>query len=341
MNPATAEPDIARKVAFLARVEAYPELPRRVEVRETHMSWVFLTDERAYKLKKPIRRDYLDFSTVESRRLNCHEELRLNRRLAAPVYRSVLPLLLHADGQLGLSGLGDAVDWLIVMNRLPERAALDRRLRRGLVGPEEIERILLTLAPFYRDAEKAATGEADYCRRFSDAVAANSDKLLAPRFDLPADQVRRIAAELRNFLDRRGGLLAARANAGKIVEAHGDLRPEHIFLVPEPMIIDCLEFNRGMRLLDPAEELAYLAMECSALDADWVGGKLFFHYARLTGDEPPEQLIRFYRASRALLRARLSAEHLETPAIQEPAKWRAKARAYLTLALKGADTVST
>jgi aminoglycoside phosphotransferase family enzyme len=330
---AMRESDIARKVAFLRQVAAYPELPRRVDVRETHMSWVFLTDERAYKLKKPVRRDYLDFSTVEARRLNCQEELRLNRRLAGPVYRSVVPLLESAGGKLGFAGPGQAVDWLVVMNRLPEHAALDHRLRRGTARPEEIERVVLTLAPFYRAAEKAGVNEADYRRRFADAIALDHAKLLAPPYGLPAGQVEEIAAGLASFLDRRGGLLAERARADMIVEAHGDLRPEHVFFAPEPLIIDCLEFNRDMRLLDPAEELAYLSMECGAIGADWVGGRLLFHYGRLLDDEPPEPLIRFYRARRAFLRARLAAEHLDTPAILDPAKWRAKARAYLALAL--------
>jgi aminoglycoside phosphotransferase family enzyme len=330
------EMDTGRKIAFLRRVEAYPELPQRVEVRETHMSWIFLTDQRAYKLKKPVRRDYLDFSTIEARRFSCHEELRLNRRLAGPVYRSVMPLLLGAGGELSLTGPGEVVDWLVAMNRLPEHAALDHRLRRGAVRPEEIERIALTLAPFYRAAEKIATSEADYRRRFADTIALDRRKLLVPPFDLPADQVEGAAAELTNFLDQYAGLLSARAEGGMIVEAHGDLRPEHVFLMPEPLIIDCLEFNRGMRLLDPAEELAYLSMECAALGADWVGGRLFFNYARLAGDDPPERLIRFYRARRALLRARLSAEHLETPGLLDPVKWRTKARAYLALALDDA-----
>ncbi len=328
--------DIGRKVAFLRRVEAYAELPRRVEVRETHMSWVFLTDRRVYKLKKPVRRDYLDFSTIESRRLNCYEELRLNRRLAGPVYRSVAPLFQDAEGNLTLVGPGEVVDWLVTMNRLPEHAALDHRLRHGTVRPEEIERIVLTLVPFYRAAEKAATSEADYRRHYVDGIALDHRKLLAPQFGLPAAQVEQTVAGLISFLDRYGGMLAARAEGGMIVEAHGDLRPEHVFLMPEPLIIDCLEFNRSMRLLDPAEELAYLSIECVALGADWVGGRLFFNYARLAGDDPPERLIRFYRARRALLRARLSAEHLETPGILDPMKWRTKARVYQALALEDA-----
>jgi len=329
--------DIGRKVAFLRRVDAYPELPRRVEVRETHMSWVFLTDRRVYKLKKPVRRDYLDFSTVEKRRLNCHEELRLNRRLAGPVYRAVTHLLQGADEGLTLVGPGAVVDWLVVMDRLPDQAALNHRLQHGAVRPDEVERIVLTLVPFYRAAEKVASGEADYRHRFADTIALDQRKLLAPLFGMSAGEVEETATRLTNFMERYGGLLAARASGDMIVEAHGDLRPEHVFLTPEPLIIDCLEFNRSMRLLDPAEELAYLSMECAALGADWVGGRLFFHFARLTGDEPPERLIRFYRARRALLRARLSAEHLETPGILDPAKWRAKARTYLALALKDAE----
>jgi aminoglycoside phosphotransferase family enzyme len=93
-----AAPTLADKVAFLGQAGHYPELTHRVEAVETHMSWVFLTDTFAYKLKKPVYYDYLDFSTLEARRLDCEAELRLNRRLAAEVYLAVVPLLLAADG---------------------------------------------------------------------------------------------------------------------------------------------------------------------------------------------------------------------------------------------------
>ncbi len=101
------------KLAFLKQAAAYPEPTSRVDAIETHMSWVFLTDTHAYKLKKPVRYDYLDFSTIEARHLDSEMEVRLNRRLAAEVYLGVIPLVCDATGVMGLGGAGETIDWLV------------------------------------------------------------------------------------------------------------------------------------------------------------------------------------------------------------------------------------
>lgn len=142
-NTPISRPDasIDEKVAFLRRPEAYPSRPARVEVVETHMSWVFLTDELAYKLKKPVLYQFLDFSTVEARRLNCEREVSLNRRLAADVYHGIVSLDLGSDGNLRLGGGGTAVDWLVKMRRLPAHRMLDAAIRSDSVSAEDIDRL--------------------------------------------------------------------------------------------------------------------------------------------------------------------------------------------------------
>src|SRR3989338_3277770 len=110
--------DQEAKVAFLRQPQAYPEKPARIETIETHMSWVFLTPQHAYKLKKPVRYDYLDFSTVAARKKNCEEERRLNQRLAPGVYLNVIPLTLDSDGAMRLGEPGEILDWLVMMRRL-------------------------------------------------------------------------------------------------------------------------------------------------------------------------------------------------------------------------------
>lgn len=331
-----AADDTGRKVAFLRQVGAYPDLPARVEVVETHMSWVFLTPDRVYKLKKPVRRDYLDFSTVEARHRNCLEEVRLNRRLAPQIYLGVMPLTRAPEQGFALGGTAAPVDWLVVMRRLPVEASLEHRLRRGAAGPGEIERIAEVLAVFYRSAEPIPTDPLEYFRGFVASVARNRDELLDARYKLPIDRIMAVASALRGFLERHGELLERRAASRRIVDAHGDLRPEHIFLMPEPVIIDCLEFNRAMRLLDPAEELAYLSMECAHFGAPWADVPLFRAYRRRSGDDPPAALVRFHRSARALLRARLAIAHLKDVVVRDPAKWPAQALSYLDLALADA-----
>jgi aminoglycoside phosphotransferase family enzyme len=125
---------------------------------------------------------------------------------------------------------------------------------------------------------------------------------------------------------------------GRIVEGHGDLRPEHVCLGPEPLFIDCLEFNRDWRVLDPADELAYLAMECEHAGAPWIGEVVFETYREATGDNPPLPLVRFYKAYRATVRAKLSAWHLKDhPDPADQGKWIARAQRYLELAGRYAD----
>lgn len=124
--------ELAEKVRFLSDPAGYDDEPRRVEARETHMSWVFLTDTRVYKLKKPVRLSFLDFGTIARRRFFCEEELRLNRRLAARTYRQVVPLRRDKSGRLSLSGAGTTVDWLVEMERLPAADMLDECIRSGM-----------------------------------------------------------------------------------------------------------------------------------------------------------------------------------------------------------------
>ena len=141
---------VSDKVAFLGAVESHVgERPGRVEVRETHMSWVFLTDHFAYKLKKPVRHARVDLRALDARRRNCATEIHLNRRLAPDVYLAVKPLTFAAHHGLQLAGDGNAVEWLVMMRRLPDELMLDRALRGG--GPErrDLDRIASRLARFY------------------------------------------------------------------------------------------------------------------------------------------------------------------------------------------------
>ena len=135
--PPLAEINLDARVAFLRQPSAYPEQCFRVEAIETHMSWVFLTEQHAWKLKKPVRYDYLDFSTMAARRYYCEEEVRLNRRLAANTYLGVMPLGIDAAGNLNI-GHGTPIDWLVKMRRLPMQHMLDYAIRHGSASPPPI-----------------------------------------------------------------------------------------------------------------------------------------------------------------------------------------------------------
>ncbi|MDJ0945311.1 MAG: hypothetical protein QNJ30_17725 [Kiloniellales bacterium] len=323
---------LTAKVAFLRRPDSYPDRPKSVKAVETHMSWVFLTDDHAYKLKKPVRYDFLDFSSIEARRLDCQEEVRLNRRLAPDVYLGTLPIRAHPDGRLSLEGKGAIVDWLVKMRRLPRELMLDQAVRESRVRDEDADRVASVLAQFYRTSACQELTPKEYRDRFLMDIRANLDALSKPSFGLCVSLIDRVGQAQLRLLERRPELLKERVRQRRIVEAHGDLRPEHICLGPSPMIIDCLEFNRDFRILDPVDELCFLAMECELLGAAFVGRRIFETYRGLTGDDPTKTLVAFYKCYRACLRAKLAVWHLADPETCDPERWAALARDYLALA---------
>jgi len=328
----SATVDIEDKVAFLRQASAYPDHPHAVEVVETHMSWVFLTDRLVYKMKKPVRYDFLDFSTLQRRRHDCEEEVRLNRRLAADIYLGVVPLTRERDNRLALAGNGEPVEWLVKMVRLPADRMLDRMIEAHTAGDAEVERFAGILADFYKRAAPVPMSGESYRQRFEEAIHTHHQQLRAQGYELAAAET--VSAGLLAFLARKPQLLDARARQQRIVEAHGDLRPEHVCLIEPPVFIDCLEFNRAFRLLDPADELAFLAMECERAGAAFIADVLFETYTRTVGDRPEPLLVCFYKAFRAQLRAALSIAHIGDHPRGPPSKWIEQTAAYLRLALE-------
>ncbi len=325
-------PDLAAKIAALRESATYPERPARIEAIETHMSYVFLTPEYAYKLKKPVRYDYLDFSTLEARGHNCREELALNQVLAPGTYLDVVPLSADAQSRLSLGGAGNVVEWLVKMRRLPAERMLDRRLRERTATTGEIRRLAEVLARFYRDCPPVLTDVAAYRTDYARKLEANRATLTDPVFKLPAELVSEVCMRLARFLERAGDVLKQRVAEGRIIEGHGDLRPEHVCLEAQPVVFDRLEFNRVFRLVDAADELASLAMECERLGAPIVGVELFERYVEATGDYPPDELLHFHAAYRACLRARLAILHTKELAPSAWLHWQALATDYLRLA---------
>jgi aminoglycoside phosphotransferase family enzyme len=323
---------LENKVRFLSKPTSYPHRPDQVIVKETHMSWVFLAGEKVFKLKKPVRYPYLDFTTLEAREFYCGEEFRLNRRLAPGIYKRIVPLTCSSSGDLVLDGEGEIIDWLIEMQRLPANCMLDTRLKEKSVNIGDMERIADVLANFYRTAEHPSIDSQAPFYHFMSEMADNRVVLMRP--DLLPDQFRvsAILNEVDAAIQKARDRLKERAGAGHIVDGHGDLRPEHICLIDPIVIFDSLEFNRELRLVDPFDEMAFLSMECAHLGEPWFGSALMERVARLLGEDAPNDLIPIYITLHAVLRARLSLAHLLDPVPREPAKWVPLAREYLDLA---------
>lgn len=337
---AVAAPTLEQKVAFLSQRSAYSHPVDEINWRETHMSWIFLAGDRAYKLKKPVRFPYLDFSTLARREAACRAELRLNRRLAADVYLGVAPLVVTDHG-LAISADGTVVDWLVVMRRLDQNQTLEHAIQSRQIETWQIDRLAATLINFYRHADPVFLPEAVQIAEWRAGLAYNRRVLLDPRLDLPSGFVRSIDRVQRRFLTARRGLLAGRIRRRHVVDGHGDLRPEHIWLGDPVRIIDCLEFNPRLRAVDPFDEVAFLSLECARLGLAVTGAYLKRHVMRGLRDGLSEELFLFYRCHRATLRARLAIAHLLETTPRTPDKWPRLARTYLRFAAADARRLET
>ncbi|HEU0201642.1 MAG TPA: hypothetical protein VFR86_14560 [Burkholderiaceae bacterium] len=330
---------LADKVRFLSRPDSYPERPAEVELRETHLSCVFLTPTQVFKMKKPVAHRYVDLRTLDARGANCRTEVRLNGRLAPGIYLGVAALTRGTNGHLALSGEGEVVEWLVHMDRLPAAAMLDHLIEYALLSAADVLAVARRLGDFFAAQTPVEIGIDRYIAQLRQQLETAMNVLAHPALaPAPAAQVQ-VHAALTRFLDE-GSALAARAQARRIIEGHGDLRPEHICVLAPPVVIDCLEFSRELRLLDPSDEIAFLGLECARLGAPWVGPILRRAVEARLEDHAPAQLIAFYTAVRACIRAGLAAAHLLEPEPRTPAKWLPLAHDYLIRAERACATLN-
>jgi aminoglycoside phosphotransferase family enzyme len=336
-GPAQREIGIDRKVTFLETSAAYAERPSRVERVETHFSWVFLADRHVYKLKKPLRGEGFDFSSSEARRRNAEAEVRLNRRLARDVYLGVVPLTLEAGRDLAIAGSGVAIDWLVKMVRLPAGRMLDHRLTCEDWHRADIYALADRLARFFATARRVNIPPPVYLARIRAECRDSRHALQSSGGPELRHTAQYVVRRIEAFVYSRKYLLLQRLDEGRLVEGHGDLRPEHICLGPVPQIIDCLEFRADLRFLDPIHELAFLTMECERMATHSIGRVLFRRYSLRTNDYPAPVLINFYKAIGALIRARIAILHLQESPVRDPAKWPKRAGKYLRIACREAQ----
>lgn len=325
-------------VEAMMRPEFYPIRPPSVELRQPHISCVFLAGEYVYKIKKPVHFEFLDSSTLARRYRLCHEEVRLNRRLAPDVYLGVVPIV-RQSGRFTLGeGEGGCVqEYAVKMRRLAESTMLDRMVAAGAVGVAQIRAIARRLVAFHVEAGDAkgwAFGSAAAVWRL---VHGNLEEL---ELDFGATVSEAEDVELvrytHSFIESRWCLLNQRALCGHVREGHGDLRCEHISLADNMIrIIDCVEFNEGLHYSDVASDLAFLVMDLERLGAAELAVELVTAYRNASGDADLPLLIPLYKLHRALVRAKV-ASLVSRDAATAPAKRAAAAasvRNYIDLAL--------
>ncbi|MFX1764919.1 hypothetical protein PWP93_20495 [Paraburkholderia sp. A1RI-2L] len=310
----------------------WPDKTRSVRVIETHLSWVFLTSRFAWKMKKPVRHAGSDLRALGARERDCRREFALNRRLAPRVYLAVVPLTLDRAGALAVNGSGRVVDWLVQMRRLPASRMLDCALAAHTLGPEDWHAVAATLAAFYDARPRLAIDAAQYRRNLGDLIDANERDLCDPALQQDARAVAALCDSQRDALAQLQPCLERRVRDGRIVEGHGDLRPEHVCLVKPIQIIDCLTQSKVLRTVDCVDEIAFLALECERVGAGQAGRILLREWRRASGDRPEAALVHFYQSLRAAVRARLAALHLREKAYRGSPRWIERTHCYLLLA---------
>ncbi len=328
---------LKEKIAFLSSSQAHAG--ETVEVRETHMAFVFLAGELAYKMKRPVRLPHLDYSTLAARGRTCGDEVILNRRLAKDVYLGKARLTSSDEGALSIDGEGKTVEWLVKMRRLPEDRMLSACISSGTVKVEQLDLVGSRLGAFYRRALPVAVEPGWYLDRFTRETSSSLE--VFAEFDGTGSRGIAVAKAVEHLLQEEPELIGERAVRGRIIEGHGDLRPEHIFLEEPPQIIDCLEFSRELRLVDPFDELGFLGMECAVLGARRIGPFLIQRVAELLHDMPAARQLAFYVAYRATLRARQCLAHLLEPNPRTPKKWLPLAKRYLYEAEEAMSALSS
>jgi aminoglycoside phosphotransferase family enzyme/predicted kinase len=343
MNRKTAT-DETTLIEGLLVSEAYPWQPAAVELVETHISWVFLAGDQVVKVKKPVNYGFVDHTTLESRHRSCADEVRLNRYLTAGVYLEVVPIVRDRTGYR-VAAEGMPVEWATLMRRLPEEGMLDALFAAGTIPPRLGDRLADRLIPFHRDVAPPCEGPADKVAAEASRIVTENLAELEPFAGRPLGPVQLglVADALRDFATGHANLLRDRAAAGWIREGHGDLRVEHVYLEEGPestiQIFDCVEFSRSLRCADVASDLAFLLMDLERLGAKEAAAALVSRY-REVGIDLPEALLRFYRAHRALVRAKVACLSRASLAGQEPRDALAiEAADYLDLATAAAVTV--
>jgi len=288
----------------LSRSGFHPGNPP-VTVCETHTARVFLAGDRAYKIKKPVRMKFLDFSTLERRRLACLEELRVNHELAPGIclrLRAVLPL---SDSYVLVDApSAGAVEYVIEMRRFDETRSMAALVERRELAAEHVRAVGRRLAAFHAAARVVVP--ADHVGDVLRACEGNLSELLAIADDATARRIPSAERFSAAFVVAHGHELAARAEEGHVRDGHGDLRAEHVVLEDPLVIVDRLEFDARLREIDVADDLGFLAMDLERLGARDAARQLVADYREAGGDPGSDELLAFYGSYRALVRAKVA-----------------------------------
>jgi len=294
--------------ALLSETTAYEHETSSIRLVETHISWVLLTGQYAYKIKKPVNFGFLDFSTLEKRRFLCTEELRLNRRLAEDLYIDVVPIT-GQPNHPQMNGTGEAIEYAVRMIQFPSQQILSDRAGNRQLSTDEIDQLTEIVADFHDAIDKTDAqsqyGDSENIRHWFDENFHHIEPLLADTTD--KQQLQTIQAWGDNEWINKSGLMEDRKQQGFVRECHGDLHLGNMTIIDGKVrLFDCIEFNPLLRWIDIISEAAFLVIDLLHFGYDNYAWRFLNRYLQHTGDYQGLALLRYYLVYRALVRAKIS-----------------------------------
>ncbi|MEM2080800.1 MAG: phosphotransferase [Candidatus Bathyarchaeia archaeon] len=328
-------------VDALMKPEAYDEAVGKVELEQTHISFVFLTERFVYKVKKAVNFGFLDFTTLEKRRFFCQKELELNRRLCGDMYLEVVPI--NKADAVKIKGAGETVEYAVKMRRLPQEKIMSRLLEENKVDKTLVDRIAKIIADFHAKAEtnqqiskfgSLATIEANWKENFEQTEAFIGNTVSKEDFEL-------IHSKVYAFMKRNSAVFEKRATTGKVKDCHGDIHSGNIFIENGIYIFDAIEFNDRFRYSDAAADVAFLAMDLDFRGRPDLSEVFIEKYMEYSGDRELPLLLPFYKCYRAYVRGKVVSFKLNDPNVRSEDKDAAKreATAYFKLATTYANNL--
>lgn len=295
-------------ISTLQEPRCYPHPVDRVELIETHISWLLLTGEHVYKIKKPLDLGFLDFRELDARRHFCEEELRLNRRLAEPVYEAVVPITGTPEAPR-VNGEGTAIEYAVRMRQFDPEQTLDRLCDRGELTPEHLDELAGRVAAFHETVPAlppdSPLGDPEALK---EAMTDNLTTALEKLEDTADRQQAQALLEwTRDTFEQQRERIQRRLSEGHVRECHGDLHLGNIALFEGRItVFDCIEFNPGFRWIDTANDLAFLLMDLQSRGHPEWSARVLNQYLEYGGDFDALPLLRLFSAYRAMVRAKIA-----------------------------------
>jgi aminoglycoside phosphotransferase family enzyme len=296
-------------VEVMQNPKTYGESVSNIEMIQTHISFVFLANEFAYKVKKPVDFGFLDYTTLERRLFYCNEEIKINRPLCSDMYVGVVSLNKDKKGRVRIGGDGKIIEYAVKMKRQPENSIMTRLLEKGMVNQDHVDKIAKLLSDFHKETQTGlgvneygsiSQVKANWFQNFEQTKALRGKLLEQVKFDF-------LEMKIMDFMEKNNELFEKRIKDGRIRQCHGDVHSGNIFILPggQIYIFDAIEFFKGFSCSDVASEMAFLAMDLDFQGRGDLSDYFVERYLEHSKDREITPMLNFYLAYRAFVRAKV------------------------------------